>query len=62
MELQYVGGGGAAAGDLVYTYGLVGSLDPKTPFSDATYLHIWMRDRAGWRIVFDGIKQRRSFT
>lgn len=61
MDLQYVGGGGAAAGDLVYTYGLVGSLDPKTPFTDATYLHIWMRNGARWQIVFDGIKQRRSF-
>lgn len=61
LTLQHVGGGASSAGDLVYTYGLVDSAEPGVTLRDATYLHIWMRRAGTWRIVFDGVKQRRSF-
>jgi hypothetical protein len=62
LAFRYLGGGASAAGDVVYTYGLAESLDPRMAIRDATYLHIWMRQGRSWQIVFDGIKQRRSFS
>jgi ketosteroid isomerase-like protein len=61
LELKYAGGGASAAGDLAYVYGGVESLEREKPFPDATFLHIWMRQNGRWQIVFDGLKQRRSF-
>jgi len=61
MAFSHSGGGASSSGDVVYTYGNVESLDPQMALRDATYLHIWMRRGGRWQIVFDGIKQRRSF-
>ena len=61
MAFSHSGGGSSSSGDVVYTYGNVESLDPQMALRDATYLHIWMRRGGRWQIVFDGIKQRRSF-
>lgn len=60
LVLELVGGDASLAGDLAYTYGLVDSGEPGVSLRDATYLHIWMRRANAWRIVFDGLKQRRS--
>ena len=62
LSFQQVGGGASQAGDLAYTYGLVESLDPLMALRDATFLHIWIRQGGRWQLVFDGIKQRRSFS
>jgi len=61
LTFNYIGGGESSAGDVAYTYGSVESAEAGVTLRDATYLHIWMRKAGEWRIVFDGIKQRRSF-
>ena len=53
-DLQYVsmGGSTAASGDLGYVYGMtykVDDKDHKAPI--ATYMHVWMREHADWRLV-----------
>lgn len=53
-ELQYVSMGGSTApsGDLGYVYGMTYEADDsdhKSPI--ATYMHVWMHDAGGWKLV-----------
>ena len=59
LRLTPQGGGASAAGDLAYTYGAVESLDPGLPLHNGGYIHVWQRQRDGWRIIFQGMKGAR---
>lgn len=59
LALTYLGGDASSSGDLAYTYGLVDSLDPTSEWRDASYLHVWQRQKGRWRLIFQGIKSRR---
>jgi ketosteroid isomerase-like protein len=53
-DIQYasMGGSTAASGDLGYVYGMTYKVDDKDHKSPiATYMHVWMRDKDGWRLV-----------
>jgi ketosteroid isomerase-like protein len=59
LALTYLGGDASSSGDLAYTYGLVNSLDPTSEWREASYLHVWQRQKGRWCLIFQGIKSRR---
>lgn len=52
-------GGASSAGDMVYFYGSVEKAGKDEVLPGASFLHIWMREPGGWKMVFDGFKRGR---